>query len=102
MAKAYTVLWGAHPHTDRRARAIANQAPGKVTSIRTARAADDILCISASSLTEKPHRSAPVRLLRLTVRAEIPSGRTPVGPRHITLVSHRNHQLGRPSRTKTL
>lgn len=36
------------------------------------------------------------------IRAEISSGPTPVGPRRITRVSHGNHQLGGPSRTRRL
>lgn len=33
-------------------------------------------------------------------RAEVPSGRTPAGPRRITRLSHSHHQLGAPSRTR--
>jgi hypothetical protein len=75
-----------HAPSHGRARAIANQAPGEVTSIRTARAADRIVRASAFDLTEKPHRSAPMRLRRLTdprrdpVRTDL-GGASPYHPR---------------------
>lgn len=53
---------------------VANQAPERVTDTRTARVTDRIVHASAFDLTAKPHRSAPVRLRRLTDPRRDPVG----------------------------
>ncbi|GJF27115.1 hypothetical protein SHO565_76790 [Streptomyces sp. HO565] len=67
---------------------------------RTASGADRIGRAGPPELATKPHRSARMRLRRLTAPRRGPVKTDPAAPRRITRLSHRHHQLDASPRTR--